>query len=315
MNKKEILENICYTELVYGRINKKLNINFSKEKIEKFIYDILKKTEEKFFQKKGKNFYIINQKNNIRITINPNTFRIITVDKIKKYEKDLEREDNKFYLFNVMYPYIVEELDLDNFKDWPESEKKNFRKNHDNLLFENNPEIEWKEEKPKNLLEIFKLVSEKIKSINRIELSFEFFKKYSKDSETLHYNLQCFLESIYVYQERVKKIFDILIKIDKKNEKLYKKIKKNFLDSLDGLMKIRGKNIHDKFLHDGGIAQLDNNEFYLYLMKDLEKDLLKKIKKEKKIIFQNIIDDIYKLNKQIFSNKIFLERFKIIINK
>jgi len=164
-------------------------------------------------------------------------------------------------------------------------------------------------------LEIFKLVSEKIKSINRIELSFEFFKKYSKDSETLHYNLQCFLESIYVYQERVKKIFDILIKIDKKNEKLYKKIKKNFLDSLDGLMKIRGKNIHDKFLHDGGIAQLDNNEFYLYLMKDLEKDLLKKIKKEKKIIFQNIIDDIYKLNKQIFSNKIFLERFKIIINK
>ena len=32
--KSEILKNICYTELVYGRINKKLNIELSKEKIE-----------------------------------------------------------------------------------------------------------------------------------------------------------------------------------------------------------------------------------------------------------------------------------------
>ena len=83
INKKEILENICYTELVYGRINKKLNIEFSKQQIEKFIFKILKETEEKFFLKVGKNFYIINKENNIKITINSNTFRIITVDRIK----------------------------------------------------------------------------------------------------------------------------------------------------------------------------------------------------------------------------------------
>lgn len=83
INKKEILENICYTELVYGRINKKLNSKFSKKQIEEFLFNILKETGEKSFSKIGKNFYIINTKNNIKITINSNTFRVITVDTIK----------------------------------------------------------------------------------------------------------------------------------------------------------------------------------------------------------------------------------------
>ncbi|MFH0854129.1 MAG: DUF3781 domain-containing protein [bacterium] len=83
INKKEILANICYTELVYGRINKKLNINFSKKQIEEFIFNILKKTEEKFFSKVGKNFYVVNTENNVKITINSNTFRIITADRIE----------------------------------------------------------------------------------------------------------------------------------------------------------------------------------------------------------------------------------------
>lgn len=82
-NKKEILENVCYTELVYGRINKKLNLKFSKKEIEDFIFKLLKETEEKFFSKIGKNFYVINIENNIKVTINSNTFRVITVDKIK----------------------------------------------------------------------------------------------------------------------------------------------------------------------------------------------------------------------------------------
>ena len=41
INKSEILKNICYTELVYGRINKKLHIKFSKKQIEDFIFKIL----------------------------------------------------------------------------------------------------------------------------------------------------------------------------------------------------------------------------------------------------------------------------------
>ncbi len=83
VNKQNILENICYTELVYGRINKKLNIKFSKKQIEVYIFKILKETDNNFITKIGKNFYFMNTQNNIRITINYNTFRVITVDKIK----------------------------------------------------------------------------------------------------------------------------------------------------------------------------------------------------------------------------------------
>jgi len=82
--KEEILKNICYTDLVYERINKKLDINFSKEQIEVLILKILQETDENFISRKGKNYYVVNSKKNIKLTINSNTFRIITADKIKK---------------------------------------------------------------------------------------------------------------------------------------------------------------------------------------------------------------------------------------
>ena len=80
--KTVILEKICYTELVYGRINKKLNIEFSKAKIEKMIYEIIKDTKQSKFKMIGKNIYITNTERNIRLTINSYTNRIITVDKL-----------------------------------------------------------------------------------------------------------------------------------------------------------------------------------------------------------------------------------------
>ncbi|WP_158730026.1 MULTISPECIES: DUF3781 domain-containing protein [unclassified Flavobacterium] len=80
--KSEILKNICYTELVYGRFNKKLNIELSKEKIEEFILETISETDEAKFQKKGKNIYITNKEKNIRLTINFYTYRIITADKL-----------------------------------------------------------------------------------------------------------------------------------------------------------------------------------------------------------------------------------------
>jgi ribosomal protein L28 len=84
INKQEILDNICYTELVYERINKKLNINFSNKQIEEFIFKTLKETDENLYSRKGKNFYVENEEEKLRITINSNTFRIITVDKIEE---------------------------------------------------------------------------------------------------------------------------------------------------------------------------------------------------------------------------------------
>lgn len=80
--KQEILHKHCYTNLVYGRINKKLNTNFSNTESELFIRKIIEETEVSQFEKIGKNFYISNTEHNIKITANSNTFRIITVDKL-----------------------------------------------------------------------------------------------------------------------------------------------------------------------------------------------------------------------------------------
>jgi len=75
-----VLRNLCYTDLVYERINKKMNWTLSKDEIEKNIFGILKETDESQFQKTGKNIYVTNNEQNIRITINSNTYRVITVD-------------------------------------------------------------------------------------------------------------------------------------------------------------------------------------------------------------------------------------------
>ncbi|MDP5106548.1 MAG: DUF3781 domain-containing protein [Polaribacter sp.] len=82
--KEKILENHCYTELVYQRINKKLSTNLSNKEIEILMQKVLNETDLDCYQKIGKNYYISNKKQNIKITINSNTFRIITVDKLIK---------------------------------------------------------------------------------------------------------------------------------------------------------------------------------------------------------------------------------------
>lgn len=82
INKTLILERICYTDLVYDRINKKLNCRLSRNEIEKLLADIISETSIDFFLRKGKNIYVSNAKRNVSITINSSTFRVITVDKI-----------------------------------------------------------------------------------------------------------------------------------------------------------------------------------------------------------------------------------------
>lgn len=83
-NKTNILNNICYTELVYLRINKKLNSTLSKCEIERMLFSIIEKTGVKDFEKRGKNFYITSIENNIRITVNSHTHRVITINIINK---------------------------------------------------------------------------------------------------------------------------------------------------------------------------------------------------------------------------------------
>lgn len=85
--KAGILKKICYSTLVYERINKKLKIHFSAEEIEKMILETLTETPESQFIKTGKNIYVSNYEKNMRITVNSNTYRLITVDKIKKLNR------------------------------------------------------------------------------------------------------------------------------------------------------------------------------------------------------------------------------------
>lgn len=83
INKQDILSGICYTELVYGRINKKLKIDLSKAQIQHMIYDLVQKTPLSNFQKVGKNYYVTCIDKAVRITINSSSYRIITVDRLK----------------------------------------------------------------------------------------------------------------------------------------------------------------------------------------------------------------------------------------
>jgi hypothetical protein len=82
--KTEILNNICYTDLVYERINKKLNTTLSKDEIEAMILAIIKETDESEFLKNGKNIYVSDRESNVRLTINSFTNRIITADRLNK---------------------------------------------------------------------------------------------------------------------------------------------------------------------------------------------------------------------------------------
>ena len=54
--KEVILNKICYTDLVYGRINKKLNLTLSNSEIEELILRIITETAPSELLKKVKTF-------------------------------------------------------------------------------------------------------------------------------------------------------------------------------------------------------------------------------------------------------------------
>lgn len=78
--KNEILKNLCYTELVYARINKKLGFNLDKIAIENLILSLISDNSS-VTEKIGKNYYVKNYSENISVTINSYTYRVITVNR------------------------------------------------------------------------------------------------------------------------------------------------------------------------------------------------------------------------------------------
>jgi len=69
---------------MHGSIGKKLNLKLSNPAIEALIIDLLFETDEQYFKRIGKNIYVLNFGKRISITINSNTNRVITVDRMKK---------------------------------------------------------------------------------------------------------------------------------------------------------------------------------------------------------------------------------------
>jgi len=78
---EKIKENICYTELVYGRIRKKLKIKLLDTDIEKMIFEVIS-DKNSSLTKRGKNFYVINKNLRVEVAINSNNYRVITASKV-----------------------------------------------------------------------------------------------------------------------------------------------------------------------------------------------------------------------------------------
>ncbi|WP_300559440.1 DUF3781 domain-containing protein [Companilactobacillus sp.] len=78
---KQIMENICYTELVFDRINKKLGTDLNQSEIKSFIQTTLKR-HDCVIEHLGKNYYVTCPSQYIRLTVNASNYRLITVDRI-----------------------------------------------------------------------------------------------------------------------------------------------------------------------------------------------------------------------------------------
>ncbi len=79
--RKSISNNICYTDLVYDRINKKLETELTRQEIEQLVLNVIS-DESTVIEKSGKNYYVYSYTIDISITINSSTFRVITMSRI-----------------------------------------------------------------------------------------------------------------------------------------------------------------------------------------------------------------------------------------
>jgi hypothetical protein len=78
---KVFLNNVCYTPLVFNRVNKKLQVNLSNEEIKTLVEPNHSVTKATTIVKNGKNYYL--QNNDIELVINSFNYRLITVNKLK----------------------------------------------------------------------------------------------------------------------------------------------------------------------------------------------------------------------------------------
>lgn len=76
-----IKRQVCYTNLVYERVNKKLKMDLSRSEIERLVQNILG-DDQTTVEKQGKNYYVSGLAYGTRLTINSFNFRLITADRL-----------------------------------------------------------------------------------------------------------------------------------------------------------------------------------------------------------------------------------------
>lgn len=75
----ELQRTVCYTELVYQRVNKKLKTQLTQSEIEALVDRLLADVTSSV-EKRGKNYYVTNQRTQIQLVINSFNSRLITVN-------------------------------------------------------------------------------------------------------------------------------------------------------------------------------------------------------------------------------------------
>ncbi|WP_246001298.1 DUF3781 domain-containing protein [Companilactobacillus musae] len=73
-------QKVCYTPLVFERVNKKLKTDFSIAEIKSIVQNIINDSTTKI-TKTGKNYYLLNKQ--VELVINSYNYRLITANKKK----------------------------------------------------------------------------------------------------------------------------------------------------------------------------------------------------------------------------------------
>lgn len=76
-----IIDKICYTDLLFDRVNKKLGTQLSPEEIKKWVQLTLHRNDC-IVTHQGKNYYVTCPSQQVSLTVNASNYRLITVDRI-----------------------------------------------------------------------------------------------------------------------------------------------------------------------------------------------------------------------------------------
>lgn len=77
-NRTTFLDNVCYTPLVFGRVNKKLSTTMTNEEIQQLVNQIISDPKT-IINQNGKNYYL--QNDTVELVINSFNYRLITASR------------------------------------------------------------------------------------------------------------------------------------------------------------------------------------------------------------------------------------------